>query len=496
MIDIDPTRLEKCPVTTKVEPSDTIFTELGKNTYDYKDLLSELIDNSIAARRNDRTLRVTITIFVDNDNNPVNFIIKDNASGIPQEKLGIAITPAGIQRPNSLNEHGLGMKQAVAALGALKYLATKIEDDSKARLIREFRFGDIETFYCDFDGDSGTEIFISHLKPIVVTHTTSITRTIEPYLGARYRYFLKPDNKLLDLDLFIVNNNSKEQQSHWQVREVKQNYFHPSTRTNKPVIERHQLSGANWRATLTLGYAPEDQEYEELGIEKPNKFHPYRVALSTQGLDIILHNRVILFHQLSEIGIIAARHPDYNNIRGEIKLLSGFSTAITKNSIINDNNFRECITKIGQILQGEEPGPDNKTKNYLKTKTYPEQIPEKLLRDRLAKWLKNNPIQKRADVQTEYAVGGIEGSIDILADEEAWEIKTDQASALDVYQLFMYMDVGNINKGYLVAKEFSTGANVAVQHINKNHKKEISLARHEEFPITSPPNVSEREEYY
>ena len=75
---LDLTKLKKYPTTTKVEPSDSIFTELGMNTYDYKDLLSELIDNAIAARRPDRTLEVTITIFADDDNNPTNFFIKDN----------------------------------------------------------------------------------------------------------------------------------------------------------------------------------------------------------------------------------------------------------------------------------------------------------------------------------------------------------------------------------------------------------------------------------
>lgn len=493
---LDLTKLEKCPTTTKVEPSDNIFTELGKNTYDYKDLLSELVDNSIAARRNDRLLLVTITIFVDEDNKPTNFIIKDNASGIAQERLGMAITPAGIQSPASLNEHGLGMKQAVAALGNLEYLATKIEKEPKARLVREFRFGDLETFYCDFDGDSGTEIAISNLKLIVVTHATSITRSLIPYLGARYRHFLRPDNRLLDLKLIIANKDSQKELYFWQVQEVKPNYFHPSTRTNKPVIEAYPLSGTNWEASLTLGYAPDDVEYDELGIDKPSKFHPYRVALSTQGLDIILHNRIVLFHQLSEIDVIAARHPDYNTIKGEINLLEGFSTAITKNSIVYDDNFRECITQVRRILVGEEAGPDKKKKNYLKAKTYPEQIPEKLLRDRLATWLSNNPIQKRTDVKTEYVVEGIEGFIDILADSEAWEIKTDQATALDVYQLFMYMDVGTIEKGFLVAKDFSTGATVAAQHIKEKHNKEIIFAQHGEFPITNPPNDNEREEYY
>jgi len=175
---IDLTKLKECSTVTTVPQSDNIFTELGKNTYDYKDLLSELIDNCIAAQIPNRRLQVTISIFVDADNHPKMFIIKDNASGIPQNNLGLAITPAGLQSSSSLNEHGLGMKQAVAALGDLNYLATKTEGEKDARIVREFKFGDIRTFLSTFDQDSGTELCICNLKPIVVTNSASITRSL------------------------------------------------------------------------------------------------------------------------------------------------------------------------------------------------------------------------------------------------------------------------------------------------------------------------------
>lgn len=90
MIDLD--NLEPNENKTVVNPSDNIFRELGRNTYDYKDLISELIDNSVAAKRADRRLSVTIDLFVDNNNKPISFIIKDNASGIPEYKLGIPIS--------------------------------------------------------------------------------------------------------------------------------------------------------------------------------------------------------------------------------------------------------------------------------------------------------------------------------------------------------------------------------------------------------------------
>lgn len=494
---IDLSKLEASPKMTVVYPSDNIFTELGRNTYDYKDLLSELIDNSIAARRADRILEVEITIWVDSENRAKDFLISDNASGIPENKFGLAITPAGARGNNSLNEHGLGMKQAVSALGTLKYLATKTEGETKGRLIREFKFGSLETFFVDFSHSSGTEIFVTDLKPIVITNASAITRGIVPYLGARYRRFLRPENPQMILKLNIFSSVDRTSLYSWQVKEVKPIYFHPSTRENRPVILDFPINGAGYSAKLTFGYAPKyDAEYEELGVEAPNKYHPYKVSLNKQGLDIILHDRVILFHQLSELKLVTQKHNDYNEIRGEINLLSGFHTAITKNSMIYDENFLACIEDIRQVLNGEKIGPGGKSQDYLRRKTYPDEIPEKLLRDRLIEWLLNNPMNKKEAVNKEYVVEGIEGYIDILADKEPWEIKIDQADALDVYQLFMYMDVGHFSKGYLVAKNFSNGAIVAQKFISTNHKKEVVLAKRDQFPINHQPTNTERDEYY
>ena len=108
-----------------VEPSNNIFTELGNNTYDYKDLLSELIDNSLAAGADGQFVSVTVTLGLSQSDPALKnwLIISDNASGIEPERLGLAIAPAGVQSTGSLNEHGLGMKQAVAGLGELKYLS-------------------------------------------------------------------------------------------------------------------------------------------------------------------------------------------------------------------------------------------------------------------------------------------------------------------------------------------------------------------------------------
>jgi len=487
---------EDFQTTTSVTPSDNIFVQLGLNTHDYKDLLSELIDNSIAARYPDRPLNIIIDLYVSDNVKAERLVFKDDAKGIPPDKLGDAISPGALQSVDSLNEHGLGLKQAIAGIGKLEYLATKIKEEEKARVIKKFCWGNLPTFLVDFDQESGTEISIVDLHSQVLITQQRITQSLIPILGARYRRFLRQDNKILNLKFNLRDVKDPESiKANWIVSEEKPVYFNPQKRTNDPSIYCFKLKGRTWDAELTFGYAPlEEKEYEELGLEMPKIYDPYYVSISKQGLDIIKQDRVILFHQLSEIGLVATRHNNYNAIRGEIVLTRGFSTAITKNSIIHDENFEECIEEIRKILTGQKAGPEG-VKDYISIKRYPADIPELLLRDRLANWLKTNKYNPRKTVNTEYVIEGIEGSIDIHADNEAWELKTNQASGHDVYQLFMYMDVGNINKGYLVAQSYTTGASVAADFIKNKHHKEILLAPREDFPIDQSPNEDERRQY-
>src|SRR5690242_18580705 len=121
---IDTAKLKPSGTQLSVQPSNRLFEELGRNTYSYLDLLSELIDNAIAARVDGHQLTVTIDILTDDKGVPEEFVISDDAGGIPPKKFADAVSPGAIQTQDSLNEHGLGMKQAVPALGRLNYLAT------------------------------------------------------------------------------------------------------------------------------------------------------------------------------------------------------------------------------------------------------------------------------------------------------------------------------------------------------------------------------------
>ena len=460
-----------------VEPSAKLFEELGHNTYDYVDLLSELIDNSIAGSVAGTLLEVKITIGQSKEKKKNYFKIRDNASGIPFDKLGKAISPAALSGGSTLNEHGLGMKEAIASMGTLGYLLTKTADSCMATKVTKFDWGKLPTEEVKVDWKHGTEILIQNLKPIVDFSRINYTRSYTKILGARYRRFLRPDNPRMSLVIELVDvDNAESLLTNWGIGQINITYFHPKTRLNAPVVEREKFAGDGWEAFLTFGYAPSDEEYSVLGIDPPDKFSPYHVSISNQGLDVVRNDRVILFHQFSEIEIVEARHSDYNYVRGELLLTKGFRTAITKNSLVPDEHYTELLIALREFLRDPK-------KEYLKRKTWPTEIPEDVLRTRLAKWLRTRSIDPKKDVKEEYTVGALGGSIDILADGQAYEIKTTKADGIDIYQLFAYLDMGNIASGIFVAPDYSTGAAEAAKHIEINHKKKITLAKLEEFPI-------------
>ncbi|WP_167768526.1 ATP-binding protein [Haloarcula amylovorans] len=471
----------------EVPASDRVFDVLGNNDYNDVDLISELIDNAVAARVNDQEIHIQIEIGLSNENPDESyFSIRDDASGIAHSSLPNAISPAGTtsESDHPLNEHGLGMKQAISAAGELAYLKTKHTDEDSATVIEEFSYGEIPHETEDVDWDHGTEIRIRDLNEILQESAQVYDCRIKSYLGARYRRLIgKPED---NLKIEIKHKNlDKGETRKINPDDVRPIYFHPSTRVNDPVVHKEIFEGTEgdgWKVKLTFGYAPEDDaEYESLGINPPKNYEPYYRGLSNQGLDLIQHDRVIQFHQLEEINIVNTTHPQYNRIRGEIDLIDGFSTAITKNRIIGGTEFEAMLNKIRDFLHSND---------YLEEESIPGQIPEPCLRDRLSNLLEKPPYSCK-DVETEYVVGGLEGFIDILSDGEAWELKVNQASGLDVYQLFAYMDMGNIDKGHLVADGITTGASEAIKHIEDNHGKTIESV--DRFDLAINQSMTDKE---
>lgn len=500
--------VKKKKASLMVLPSDDIYRKLGNNSYNFLQILCELIDNSLAARLNQR-LNVRINLFYEEDDSKemklVRVEIVDDASGIAIADLATAISPGANSTEDGLNEHGMGMKQAIAALGVLHYLITKTKEDDSATLIDTLRFGDIETYEVESFREHGTTISIQIADSKAYTcRKELITKYLVPLLGATYRYFLKEDNKQMNLTVALIKEGNTQEDQVWDVQEVKPIYFHPTKAINAPVIQRYLLCGNGWMAELTFGYAPtEDQLTQDLGMDPLPSYHPYRVTNNHQGIDVLVRNRVVMFHQLKELDLVGSQHPQYNHIRGELNLLTGFSTTVTKNGVKRTRAFQECLQQVYDILHGHQGIKGAAPKDYLKTETAPEGLPEALLTHRLVKLLENMGFY--TEIYPELPIEGV-GRIDIFATKkdgeiEIFEMKAGASKAQDVFQLFMYMVFKGVKQGKLVASKHSIGSKYARATLVKSFETffpglSIELKTHEDYNLQAPATREEREKFF
>lgn len=497
---VDTSKLGAPLSTIEVQPSNHLFRELGNNTYDFPDLLSELIDNAIAAARPGEQVAVEIEVGISRREPGQSYVIvRDRAAGITSAKLGDALSPGALSGGSGLNEHGLGLKQAVAGLGSFDYLLTRTSGEDNARLVRELKFGSIPEYPVETDWNHGTEICVRGLSALVPTATQSYTMTTAPTLGARYRRFLRPANPRMSLRIVKLNLDKRgadgeaEKVGVWDINAVDPVYFNPNRRDGSPKVVKKEFKGHGpdgpWCAELTFGYAPQgDDEWQQLGLEPVPDYHPYHVSVTHQGLDLIREDRVIKFYQLSEIGLTGTKHPQWNRIRGELDLIEGFKTSVTKNHVMHTAAFDDLIDKVKAFLD------DNK---FLSPKdvAWSGELPEKLVEERLASHLRNRAVDPKRDIRRQVSVGKLNGKIDIVADDEPYELKIDQGKGTDVYQLFAYLDMGGYKKGYMIAPSFGSGAEEAAKYINEHHEVEIILCPTSDFPILHPPTAEERERH-
>lgn len=480
-------------------PFDKAYDEVGRNNYDFIDMVSELVDNSIAAKLDDETVTIQVIIKLENGKLS-NLTVKDDASGIESNMLSEVLSLGYMNPKKGLNEHGMGLKQVIPALGSLDYLSTKTVSMEKTANIHldKIRWKNIPITYDNSIEGHGTIISINVTKYSSNAKLRYYRNSFKALLGARYRRYLKGDPPRVKLFLQVFESNEKKIDE-W-VAPVEPLYFNTDTRDNKPEFLRFPLSGNGWKALLTFGNAPTDEECNERGWEVPTEESPYYVSQSKQGFDVIIHDRVLLFHQLSEMGIVGQRHPGYNHIRGEIDLVEGFTTNVTKNSLRKDACYQELANKIAAILKGEAEGPNGKKTRYISSSPLSSIIKEYVYRDRLKKCIEEDDLFDTKRVTTEFTLENNLGRIDILADmndgtREIWEVKTHDANGEDVYQTYMYMDALDVKKGYLVAPKFSEGAIAAKKMLKEKHGVDVYLRRLDQHPIIYELTAEEKEKY-
>jgi len=474
-----------------VKASNNLFEELKLNSYLFVDLLSELIDNSIAGRFDEKPVNIEVSFWSDGPRSGreiSKISVSDDGKGISRAVLEDALSLASIQTEKSLHEHGMGMKVAVFTMGTLELLSTKTPEAKYALEIEKFAFGDIPLKHSKVKRKSGTEIRIKNIDTEKVPlkyddpdgrrRTKDIKNGLPKWLGARYRMFLADEvrpglKKRANITLKHFRHGKEIRKDRVEIKPVKPIYKFNLEKLNRApyftkTLSSKATSKVTWKAELEIGLAPPEQKEigvpDKWAIEKPISGDPYHVSLKNQGIDLIMNDRVIAFSQMANLFRNIQSHNSYNHLRGELRLIEGFQTTTTKNAIAESSAWEECKGQVEQELK-------KFIKKHISGTLPGNRQDEKNASIDLIAWLRQNHKDEGKQFEHSQSTQFIGGKIDILnvTDKEVWELKKNKANWQDVFQLFGYLSIQGYKKGYLVANGTTDSCHAAINHINETY---------------------------
>lgn len=129
---------------------------------------------------------------------------------------------------------------------------------------------------------------------------------------------------------------------------------------------------------------------------------------------------------------------------------------------------------------GRQIGGDYIENRYIRTPGVA--MKEKAIEDKMMETFKREAKRRKYDPpQSQYVIDGTDLQIDILYEEEPYELKAEKAVGQDVAQLLLYMILRKRKHGYLVANEWVPTLETVVKMIEENIGYKIDLMRPNEF---------------
>lgn len=459
-----------------------VFRGLAKQNMLFHQCISELIDNSIASKKEDQNFDIEV-IFHNLNDGKYGIYICDNGKGMNLETLKGALQLGKEPNPDSdrLHEHGFGLKNSLATLtrgnGYWKiWSKTRTSNVSSV----EGPFG--PTMIIEDDDKFPTYDFLpSDISTIVYAETTiDYIRTVQgrggptndiiklrkwlvEHLGVFYRGYLTQDPTTFDVDGSIKVSIDKNR---LRVNPVLVPYANST-------IERFkvELDGTEYDIEYEFGTLDEIKR-NQLVLGEKSQFY-YLKNIPTQGIDVRLGKRVLATAMLDSIWKTQDgksqlnRHNDYNDFVGEIRIPNvprGLLTTVNNKTDFNLddtgwvkvfeqlNNFKPPKT----IREKTEKGLQNKWINMLKATN-----PDEVISDEKHVW----PTGVKIDAYRKKENGDI----------VIYELKVGNAQPIHLYQLLMYWDGLEVTgetprEAILMVEDYSNTIEEMVSIINSELK--------------------------
>jgi hypothetical protein len=464
------------------------FQGLARQELDFHQALGELIDNSLSARRElpfgGGLEPILIEVTVEEQEDGTYCVqVADHGVGISLDDITTRIFNPGGQGSHhgSLNEHGFGLKNALAlltsgnstnftlitrqagldpdqflAVGGPLSSTMQVRDDAT----REQWAKDLHHIAA---AETGTKIRVivqaRYFKTIYRTGTPGfgiLVRRLAEHIGVMHRYFLgENENKIR-----LAYRRTGEEWTH----EVVQPIPVPIVGEAKTMTSAVDVGGVQHQFTYMHGmldYNVKDLEAEqEHGWPYPLRIY-YQGSNARCGVDIVVRNRVIKSGVFEEIWPDIGKTVAFNRFVGELKVGADFRT--TNNKTAPDphgENWEEILKELGTDFRPE--------------KTIGSQT-EESLRDSVVKILEGVFTGHKCITNKAVWSGGcqIDIYLEVSPDNiRLYELKVTEGRVLDLYQLLMGWDglvKDNIHPavGVLICKDYLTTLSEAVAAANE-----------------------------
>jgi hypothetical protein len=424
-----------------------VFRGLAKQNMLFHQCISELIDNSIASKKDDTAFEVEV-IFVDLTEGKYGIYICDNGKGMDLETLKGALQLGKEPDPNSdrLHEHGFGLKNSLATLtrgSGFWQIWSKNKNSNISSVKGPFGpkmtiedddvFPDFDFLPTDLSTIVYAETNIDYIRTVQgrggpTNEIIKLRKWLIEHLGVFYRGYLTQDPHSYEVDGIIRVSFNKNR---LRVNPVLVPYAN-----SKIQYINVELNGIEYNLEYEYGTLDEIKR-NKLILDEKSQYY-YLKNIPTQGIDIRLGKRVLATAMLDSIWKTQDgktqlnRHNDYNDFVGELRIPNlprGILTTVNNKTDFNldDSGWIKIFDELNNI----------KPPKTIRSKT------EKELQNKWIEMLKaTNPDEVISDEKNIWPTGV---RIDAYRKKEnndiiIYELKVGSAQPINIYQLIMYWD--------------------------------------------------------
>lgn len=464
--------------------SNSFWRGIGGNFDSFPQILNEFVDNAISNLISNRHLDLKLVIIevIETEKDIFKIKITDTGTGI--ENLDSAFSLGNTEgKTSSLNEHGFGMKHALAAANKSNdnwVVMTKKEEedffyrvsapyDINKQLVEKVSSGEWGSSF-----SSGTiiefEVEKSWLKTITkglrgsFTRLDTIMEVLAEDLGFYYSYFIK--DKGVNITV--------------QFKELNEDLLKIPVKVIEPNVKESINPGRN-KTKIDLGDGEVTLEYDFSSVEESDYKRHYRANMSTSGVEIRVNGRLLAANIFNEIWA-KEKHNTYNHLLIRINVISTDSerlptTTTTKGGFRKDDYKLDAIYEWIRSKLPEPRGKDELADSELDLFKKLQEIKENTLKEFDPALVLESQMRSFTSLDEDIRMDLYQS---FQNEVTIYEGKKNKSSPLNVYQLLMYWDglVYDHNppkKGVLIAAEHPESVRILVDEKNKTKDVEGNL---------------------